>query len=104
MSSLDALLHDLYRDPILEVGYRNAMLLLERLKYYVVLHEGAWKISFGGKRTSAYPTQQSAIDEAVSAAHEAYRKGWDAQVLVQSGNGLFREERTYGHDPFPPLG
>ena len=74
---------------------------MSRAKYYVVLHEGQWKIKYGDKRTSAYRTQKAAIRAAIDAAHKA---GGDAQVFVQGENNQFRTEWTYGHDPYPPPG
>jgi hypothetical protein len=72
-----------------------------RAKYYVVRHEGEWKITYDGKRTDAYSTQKAAIRAAIDAAYGS--KG-DAQVFVQGENNQFRTEWTYGHDPYPPPG
>ena len=77
---------------------------MNRLKYYVVLHHGEWKISFQDKHYGPYDTQKIAIRTAVDAAHDAGKKGYDAQVLVQGANSLWRTEWTYGNDPYPPKG
>lgn len=77
---------------------------MTREKYFVVLHEGEWKIAYNGKRYGPYSTQKNAIRAAVDAAHKAGSKGQDAQVLVQGLNNQFRAEWTYGHDPYPPPG
>jgi hypothetical protein len=77
---------------------------MARAHYYVVLHEGQWKISFDGKHYGPYNTQADAINAAVDAAHKAGHQGHDAQVLVQGANNQFRTEWTYGDDPYPPPG
>lgn len=74
---------------------------MARVQYFVVLHEGQWKIKFQGKHYGPYTTQKEAIRGAVDAAHKA--KG-DAQVLVQGQDNQFRTEWTYGNDPYPPRG
>jgi hypothetical protein len=77
---------------------------MAREQYVVVLHEQQWKISYDGKHYGPYPTQKAAIDAAVTAAHDAGTKGYDAQVLVQGADNRFRTEWTYGNDPYPPRG
>jgi hypothetical protein len=77
---------------------------MARAHYYVVLHQGHWKISLDGTHHGPYATQAAAIKAAVDAAHEAGKRGMDAQVLVQGQNNQFRTEWTYGHDPYPPRG
>lgn len=77
---------------------------MARTAYYVVNHQGEWKISLDQKHYGPYATQAEAIRVAVDAAHETGRKGGDAQVLVQGVNSQFRTEWTYGHDPYPPKG
>jgi hypothetical protein len=77
---------------------------MARSQYFVVHHEGQWKISFDGKHYGPYNTQKAAIKVAVDAAHQSGKDGHDAQVLVQGQNNQFRTEWTYGHDPYPPKG
>lgn len=77
---------------------------MARAQYFVVLHQGQWKISFNGEHYGPYASQKEASDAAVHAAHAAGRQGHDAQVLVQGVNNQFRTEWTYGHDPYPPRG
>lgn len=77
---------------------------MARAQYFVVLHEGQWKISFKGEHYGPFTTQKDAIDAAVGAAHTSGQGGHDAQVLVQGVNNQFRTEWTYGHDPYPPRG
>lgn len=77
---------------------------MARVQYFVVHHQGAWKISLNGQHHGPYNTQRDAIKSAVDAAHQTGMKGGDAQVLVQGENNQFRTEWTYGHDPYPPKG
>jgi hypothetical protein len=79
---------------------------MARTVYYVVRHEGQWKIKLDDKHYGPYPTQAAAIKEAVDTAHKAGKINPDgAQVLIQSTtNHQFRTEWTYGHDPYPPKG
>jgi hypothetical protein len=78
---------------------------MSRAQYFVVLHDGQWKIKFEGKHYGPYGTQKAAIRAAVDAAHESGKVGHDAQVLVQgTNNNQFRTEWTYGNDPYPPRG
>lgn len=77
---------------------------MARLQYFVVLHEGQWKIKFNDKHFGPYTTQVSAIRSAVDAAHGSGKDGHDAQVLIQGKDHQFRTEWTYGNDPYPPPG
>jgi hypothetical protein len=78
---------------------------MARTQYFVVHHQGQWKVSLNGQHYGPYVSQKAAIKAAVEAAHSTGRKGGDAQVLVQStNNNQFRTEWTYGHDPYPPAG
>ena len=77
---------------------------MPRDQYFVVLHEGKWKITHNGSHSHPYETQQDALDAAIDAAKTAYDHGRLSQVLVQGENMEFREERTYGKDPYPPPG
>ena len=77
---------------------------MARTQYFVVLHQGQWKIKLGDDHHGPYGTQAAAIKAAVDAAHKEGNKGRDAQVLVQGKDNQFRAEWTYGHDPYPPKG
>lgn len=79
-------------------------MIMARARYYVVLHQGEWKISYNEKHYGPYRTQGGAIKVAVDTAQKAGKKGHDAQVLVQGENNQFRTEWTYGNDPYPPPG
>lgn len=77
---------------------------MARAQYFVVHHQGEWKIKHNDKHFGPYATQSAAIKDAVDTAHKAGKDGHDAQVLVQRENNQFRTEWTYGHDPYPPKG
>lgn len=77
---------------------------MARAQYFVVLHEGEWKVKHNGKHYGPYDTQADAIKVAVDAAHGSGENGYDAQVLIQGRDNKFRTEWTYGNDPFPPRG
>jgi hypothetical protein len=77
---------------------------MARAVYYVVLHQGAWKIKHDDKHYGPYRTQAEAIRDAVDTAHKAGKQGHDAQVLVQGRDNQWRTEWTYGHDPYPAPG
>ncbi|EIT69466.1 MULTISPECIES: DUF2188 domain-containing protein [Hydrocarboniphaga] len=77
---------------------------MARAQYFVVHHQGQWKISFDGKHYGPYDTQKAAIKVAVETAHTSGKNGHDAQVLVQGTDSKFRTEWTYGNDPYPPKG
>ena len=79
---------------------------MARTIYYVVQHEGEWKIKLGDKHHGPYDTQAAAIRVAVDTANKEGKTNPDgAQVLVQSTtNHQWRTEWTYGHDPYPPKG
>jgi hypothetical protein len=77
---------------------------MHRDRYFVVLHEGEWKIKHGDDHSHPYATQREAIDAAIEAALHAKDSGKLSQVLVQGENMSFRTEWTYGKDPYPPAG
>jgi hypothetical protein len=79
---------------------------MARTVYYVVDHEGQWKIKLGDKHHGPYATQEKAIRAAVDAAQTEGKRNPDgAQVMVQSTTqNQWRAEWTYGKDPYPPPG
>jgi len=77
---------------------------MARTVYYVVQHQGEWKIKLDDKHYGPYDTQGKAIRAAVDAAHKVGKSGHDAQVLIQGRDNKWRTEWTYGHDPYPPPG
>lgn len=77
---------------------------MDRIVYYVVLHQGEWKITLNGSHYGPYRTQSDAIKMAIDTAQECGRKGNPSQVKVQGRDNLFRTEWTYGNDPYPPPG
>jgi hypothetical protein len=59
-------------------------------QFFVVLHEGRWKIKHKGRNSKPYDTKSEAIKSAVDQANEANKKGALASVSVQSENVLSR--------------
>ena len=70
-------------------------------QYFVVLHQGQWKISFNGY-LRPIQLQERGSGVAVEEAHKMGKQGREAQVLVQGIDGEARPEWTYGSDPYPP--
>ena len=74
-------------------------------KYFVVFHQGQWKINYNGKHYGPYANQRAAYQDAVETAQKAGKKGDQAQVFIQRrDNNQWRAEWTYGKDPYPPPG
>ena len=69
--------------------------------HHVVPHENGWAVRReGADRASAVtPTKDLAVDRAREIAG---REG--GSVVIHRENGTIQEERTYGHDPYPPRG
>ena len=73
-------------------------------RYAIIPHGNQWMINIEGKNYGPYSTQSAALRDAVDTAQKAGVGGFEAQVLVQEGDGRFRTEWTYGTDPYPPAG
>ena len=74
-----------------------------RQKIYVLSNGSYWKVQCEHCSISSLETQSEAIVRA--RAHVAgLPEGTLSQILIQRDNGQFREEWTYGKDPFPPRG
>jgi hypothetical protein len=71
-------------------------------RYFVVLHDGQWKIKHDEDYSHPYSTQREAIDSAIEAARYVWNRGSLSQVLVQDADMSFHAECTYGKDPYPP--
>jgi hypothetical protein len=74
---------------------------MTRKRYDVVPFHGRWAVESGGGMLGDYDLKQSAIDAAVERAQDY---PGDAQVLIHRADGTIEDERTYGHDPYPPKG
>jgi hypothetical protein len=74
-----------------------------RKKIYVLSHGNQWKVQCEHCENGLYNTQAEAIT--VARRHVAgLVAGTLSQILVQKDDGTWREEWTYGRDPFPPRG
>lgn len=67
--------------------------------YFVVQHQGVWKIRYSGAHFGPYRSRTDAIRVAISTAKEAGERGHDSQVLVQDEEMGFRVEWMFAHDP-----
>jgi hypothetical protein len=67
---------------------------MDRDQYFVVLHEGEWKVKHNGRHSHPYETHAEAIRSAIDAAHSAHREGGLSQVLVQGRSGHTAKIRT----------
>jgi hypothetical protein len=76
----------------------NAM---SRQIFSVVIVQGEWTISHGGKYHGSFPTQKVACRAAIDMAHNT---AGDSLVMLHGVDGKFKTEWTYGHDPYPPNG
>jgi len=54
--------------------------------YYVLLREGDWKIQLNGRLFGPCPTQDVALEAALSAARKAAGRGIASRVVVQDGS------------------
>ena len=53
-------------------------------QFFVVLHEGRWKIEHNGQHSKPYDTKAEAIKSAIDQANEVHKKGALASVSIQS--------------------
>ena len=74
---------------------------MARHQYFVVHHDGQWKVKHGSRYEGTWASQKLAIKAAVDLA---YNVGGDSQVLVRGEDNKFRDEWTYGNDTYPPKG
>ena len=87
-------------------GAAEVIRVLEKImrhKIYVLSHGREWKVKCEHCREQIFATQGEAIRTAKQ--HVAgFAPGTLSQILVQRDEGGWREEWTYGSDPFPPRG
>ncbi|APU12253.1 MULTISPECIES: DUF2188 domain-containing protein [Actinoalloteichus] len=74
--------------------------MTQRKRYNVVPHGADWQVKRGGRVLSDHHLKTAAVHEGVRAA----RADQDSQLLIRRRNGTIQDNRTYGHDPFPPRG
>ena len=70
-------------------------------QYYVIRHNGEWKIRAGYRTTGSYPSKSEAMGAAIDFAEKDGMAGREAQVLVQGDDRHFRMAWIYGRDPYP---
>lgn len=79
---------------------------MARIYWYVVVDGANWAVKReGGPNLRSFNLQSAAIDHAAGLAktHNSL-SGEPSGVRIQGQGGQFRDERTYGNDPFPPRG
>ena len=76
---------------------------MARQVVYVLSHGTKWKVKCEHCGEEIKDTQADAIKTAKQHV-SSYPKGTLSQILVQGQGGQWREEWTYGKDPFPPPG
>lgn len=71
---------------------------------YISPSSGDWKVHWQGEsRGSIYKRKEDAIKEARRMVG-ALPEGEVSSIRIQSEDGRFQEEWTYGKDPYPPKG
>ena len=75
---------------------------VERTHYFVVYDGEGWKIQCEGENSEPYSSKSEAFRDAVALAHLDERNGWEAAVIVQSNDGMFRPEWDSSRDTYPP--
>lgn len=74
-----------------------------RNKIYVVSYGIYWKVRCDHCESKVINTQYEAIKIAKNHVSDL-PEGILSQIIIQKSDGTFREEWTYGKDPFPPRG
>lgn len=79
---------------------------MARIYWYVVVDGANWAVKReGGPNLRSFARQSDAIEHATSLARSHYgATGQFTGVRIQGQGGQFRDERTFGGDPFPPRG
>ncbi len=81
---------------------------MPRLYYYVVTSGQQWEVKYDGQPAGTrylYNTQDEALQVARTTARKHHTdNGVPSGVKLQGANSLWRDEATYGDDPFPPRG
>jgi len=73
---------------------------MARKQYHVSPSGSNWKVTQGGITLSVHFTKQIAVDAGVTVA----KANQPSQLLIHRADGTIEDERTYGDDPYPPLG
>jgi hypothetical protein len=77
---------------------------MARDQFFVVLHEGRWKIKHNGQHSKPYHSQTAALKDAIDQAHEVHKKGGLSQVLVQREDLQFRRGADLRQGPLSARG
>ncbi|MFS8393974.1 DUF2188 domain-containing protein [Xanthomonas campestris] len=81
---------------------------MARRYWYVVTKPGGWAVRVGEgllAQETLFRTQLDAVNHAAAQANAAWLIAkTPSGVRVQGADSRWRDERTYGNDPFPPRG
>lgn len=79
---------------------------MARIYWFVVVANGNWAVKReAGPALQTFQLQSAAIDYAATQARTYHQtSGQPTGIRVQGEDGKWRDERTYGDDPFPPAG
>lgn len=68
---------------------------------HVVPRDGKWAVRKAGsdRVTRTFETQREAV-----AAGRNIARNQGSELVIHGSDGLIRERRSYGNDPFPPKG
>ncbi len=75
---------------------------MARDQFFVMLHEGRWKIKHNGQHSKPYHSQTAALKDAIDQAHEVHKKGGLSQVLVRREDLQFGRSGPSARTPIRP--
>lgn len=72
-----------------------------KTQFFVIPHQGRWRVSRRGKMYGPFPTQEVAIRSAIDVAHASGLNERPSQVLIREADGTYRVAWTFGIDCRP---
>ncbi len=78
--------------------------MAEHKRLFVSPDGGRWKVQWEAGRVDGHHATQTAAISRARAIVRSLPSGACSQILVQRPDGTWREEWTYGRDPYPPPG
>ncbi len=75
-----------------------------RRRIFVSPDGARWKVQWEDGAVDTYQPTQSAAISIARGLVRALAAGQVSQIIVKRPDGTFREEWTYGKDPYPPVG
>jgi hypothetical protein len=71
-----------------------------RKQYWVQYLDGRWKLRHQGVTLSTHVLKSDAIDAGVKIA----KANHPSELIICRMDGTIEDKRTYGDDPYPPVG